>query len=109
MAGIENETAKLMISMLEAAGDLSTGKAILATLATKSQIVAIPNTTTEDIRRLVARNVPGNGNVPEPFRNGEERLTEELYDDTVIVPEKEAVMLASVSSENGNRLSGLQK
>lgn len=113
MAGIENETAKQMISMLEAAGDLSTGKAILATLANKPQIVAIPNTTTEDIRRLVARNaigkIPERENISEPFRNGEERLTEELYEDAVIVPEKEAATLTSISPEEREQIIRLAK
>jgi hypothetical protein len=53
MAGIENETAKQMMAILEDAGP---GKAVLATSNRKPEIVAIPNTTTDDIRALLSRN-----------------------------------------------------
>ena len=52
MAGIENEAAKRMLAQLEGAGP---GKAILSTWRRgKPEIVAIPHTTTEDIRLLVS-------------------------------------------------------
>lgn len=53
MAGLENETAKSMMAILEEAGP---GKAVLATSNRKPEIVAIPDTTTDDIRFIVSRN-----------------------------------------------------
>jgi hypothetical protein len=53
MAGLENETAKSMMAILEEAGP---GKAVLATSNRKPEIVAIPDTTTDDIRYIVSRN-----------------------------------------------------
>jgi hypothetical protein len=63
MAGLENEIAKSMMAILEEAGP---GKAVLATSNRKPEIVAIADTTTDDIRLLLSRNVSGN------FRNQEE-------------------------------------
>lgn len=54
MAGIENETAKSMMAILEDAGP---GKAVLATANRRPELVAIPDTTTDDIRFLLSRNV----------------------------------------------------
>jgi hypothetical protein len=51
LAGLENETAKTMMAVLENAGP---GKAVLATSNRSPEIVAIPYTSTNDIRRLVA-------------------------------------------------------
>lgn len=51
MAGIENEIAKPLMKILEEAGP---GKAILATATRKPEIVAVPNTTVNDIRLLVS-------------------------------------------------------
>lgn len=60
LAGIENETAKSMMAILEDAGP---GKAVLATASRKPEIVAIPDTTTDDIRLLLDRK---RGNAPFP-------------------------------------------
>ncbi len=57
MAGIENETAKSMMAILEDAGP---GKAVLATANRRPEIVAIANTTTDDIRFLLERGKRGN-------------------------------------------------
>jgi len=51
LAGLENETAKTMMAVLEHAGP---GKAVLATSNRSPEIVAIPYTSTNDIKRLVA-------------------------------------------------------
>jgi hypothetical protein len=51
LAGLENETAKTMMAVLENAGP---GKAVLATSNRSPEIVAIPYTSTHDIKRLVA-------------------------------------------------------
>jgi hypothetical protein len=51
LAGLENETAKTMMAVLESAGP---GKAVLATSNRSPEIVAIPYTSTNDIKRLVA-------------------------------------------------------
>src|SRR5258708_1349491 len=51
LAGLENETAKTMMAILENAGP---GKAVLAKSNTSPEIVAIPYTSTNDIKRLVA-------------------------------------------------------
>jgi len=55
LAGLENETAKAMMERLDQAGEQSVGRAVLATRSSIPQLVAIPNTTTEDIRRIVQR------------------------------------------------------
>lgn len=59
MAGIENETAKQMMAILETAPP---GKAVLATANRRPEIVAIPDTLTDDIRYIVNRR--GNGKQP---------------------------------------------
>src|SRR5439155_27145756 len=46
MAGIENETAKEMMAILETAGP---GKAVLSTANRRPEIVAIPDTSVDDI------------------------------------------------------------
>jgi len=74
MAGLENDIAKSMMAILENAGP---GKAVLATSNRKPEIVAIPDTTTDDIRLLFSRNISGNfrnqeeiRNISDDFRNG---------------------------------------
>lgn len=69
MAGLENETAKSMMAILEDAGP---GKAVLATSNRKPEIVAIPDTTTDDIRFIVSGNFRNEGdsrNISSDFRN----------------------------------------
>lgn len=76
MAGIENETAKRLMTLLEEAGP---GKAVMATASRKPEIVAVPYTSTDDIRLLVPRNtgtlIRNNSTVPD-FGNVRERLAE---------------------------------
>ncbi len=50
MAGMDNETAKLLITQLDTAGP---GYAILASAKRRAEIVAIPDTTTGDVRALL--------------------------------------------------------
>jgi len=89
LAGLENETAKTMMAVLENAGP---GKAVLATSNRSPEIVAIPYTSTHDIQRLV-------GNVPQVFPTVGGRLTEPLDEEVAGVPGNTTATLESVPSE----------
>jgi hypothetical protein len=116
MAGIENETAKSMMAILEDAGP---GKAVLATSNRRPEIVAIPDTTTDDIRaildrgnRSTSRNGDGNGNVPRNFRNNQEQPAEPLYytaPDVPVVPGQDAGVLVTVTSQEREQIVNLAR
>jgi hypothetical protein len=74
MAGIENETAKQMMAILETAGP---GKAVLSTANRKPEIVAIPDTNVDDILFIVNRKQTGNKN-----GNSVETAPEAVADDS---------------------------
>lgn len=83
MAGIENEIAKSMMAILETAGP---GKAILATSNRRPEIVAIPDTTTNDIQHIldgniseISRNADVSRNISSDFRN-DVKSDDRLYD-----------------------------
>jgi hypothetical protein len=100
MAGLENEIAKSMMAILEEAGP---GKAVLATSNRKPEIVAIPDTTTDDIRLLLSRNISGNfrnqeeiRNISDDFRNGVKPDEKPSYNDMPEISE----ISSYVSSEH---------
>lgn len=79
MAGLENETAKSMMAILETSGP---GKAVLATANRKPEIVAIPDTTTDDIKNIVSgnfRNGADSRNISGDFRNDVKSDEEPMY------------------------------
>jgi hypothetical protein len=106
MAGLENETAKSMMAILEEAGP---GKAVLATSNRKPEIVAIPDTTTDDIRYIIERNVPDRRNVFEDIRNTQEQPMEPLYPDNPAVPEKETDTLKTLPAQEREQIIRLAK
>jgi hypothetical protein len=104
MAGIENETAKQMMAILETAPP---GKAVLATANRRPEIVAIPDTTTDDIRYLVNRRGNGKqpGNAVETDAETAPEATQEHIDDSVFTVSSEEDDVSSEESfESGNAI-----
>ena len=83
MAGIETEASKQYMSILETAGP---GKAVLATASRRAELVAIPDTTTDDIRFILDRkrvdvattNLPPTYHQPQQFGGSENEPVEPL-------------------------------
>ncbi len=110
MAGLENETAKSMMAILEEAGP---GKAVLATSNRKPEIVAIPDTTTDDIRYIVSGNFRNEGdsrNISGDFRNDVKSDMEPLYSNVSTFRKPEPVeRKIEVSPEIRNEIIRLRK
>lgn len=110
MAGLENETAKSMMAILEEAGP---GKAVLATSNRKPEIVAIPDTTTDDIRFIVSGNFRNEGdfrNISGDFRNDVKSDMEPLYGNVSEFRKPEPVeRKLEVSPEIRNEIVRLRK
>ena len=117
LAGLENETAKTMMAVLENAGP---GKAVLATSNRSPEIVAIPYTSTNDIRQIVQRKrgnseetdtvvVPDPGNISPVSGNTQGQPDKPVDAHAFPVPGNRTGTLTKVSAEERERIIRLAK
>ncbi len=94
LAGLDNDTAKELLSALDTAG---AGKAILASARLKPEIVAIPDTTTADIRSCIVDssvNVPSGSLARPPALQAVPRVSEQktFYPQNISSQEREQII-----------------